>query len=270
MKSTAPVNGIVYVAFGYRYLAMAIRSALSAQRFELSTQIVTNQKWFSFELAQKLGIKDLHIVYLDEPDSENRMAKVNCFYSSYFDNTLYLDCDTLIMRDLRPLFEIIQNYDFCVRVNSHPFVNTNKYVFDLPFNPEAFSHFNGGVFGFTKSLRTKVFFDTWAQYYSSLGNSADQPALASALFTCRKKLRILGLNGLYNFTPNYTKINSSNPPYIIHYPLNTYHAYNLMKMFVLLKRLSPAQPRLTLHRKWVALLIVAKILDKFRGIYAGE
>jgi len=253
--------GVTYVAFGDRYSLMSLRSAKSAEVFGHNVQIITNKDWLNSSILERLGLFNTVITYLDLDDAFNRKIKVNLIAYSLFEHTIYLDCDTVVHRSLDSLFSITSFYDFAVRSNSHPY-RSSDYLFNLPFSPMDFTHFNGGVFVFKRNKHVIKLFRTWLDLYNSLGNSADQPALASALFEHRESISLLPLSGIYNFTPNYYISHSSTVSREIvveHYTLDLWHIYCILYIQVILENLSVPVCSIAIYPKWRIILFLIRI-----------
>ena len=201
-------RGVLYLAFGYKFLLLSLASARSLKRNSphIEVQIITNKKIEKDLINAELGDLVNYVTYLDLDDSENRLIKTSIIKYCVFDHAIYLDCDTSIESDISGLFSITENYDVSVRVNPNPYsykMSAKRYNFNIPYSPEVFPHFNGGVFVFKNTPAAEAFFDSWHRNFKALRNTADQPALVSAFFECRENLKFLPLPGIFNATSGF-------------------------------------------------------------------
>jgi hypothetical protein len=105
-----------------------------------------------------------------------------------------LDCDTYIVRDLGPIFELLDRFDIA---GAHA---PTRSSFDLDNIPDSFPEFNAGLIAFRRSEAVSSFLAAWLADYDRLAElrpaSMDQPSFRRALF--RSGLRIATLPPEWN------------------------------------------------------------------------
>lgn len=196
--SKAKSRGVVYLAFGRPYLAMALysRMTLAESNPSLSACIITNIEINKSDLPCLTD--DDYLVVLDGSTSENRLVKTSIVDYSPFDETFFIDCDTVIMSRLDHGFEYVRFFDVCVRLNPYP--QTRKGKADIPLfeglGVGDCPHWNSGVLIFRKTDAAKQFFRDWAKNFKCLGNKYDQVSLVKAVF--ESSARFLSLDGRWN------------------------------------------------------------------------
>jgi len=190
--------GVVYVAFGAPYLAMALVSVVSLRVTNPTVQVcvVTNvvrdeprTPWWKPELGDRW-------LYLDETTDKNRNFKTGIYRLSPFDLTLYLDCDTMVLDDIAPLSRYLQYFDFLICPAYRPSAAEKRTILGGIFRYRQDGHFNSGVFAFRRGQHIEEFFDLWNMRFHALGDRLDQPALLEALYL--GKIRIFPLPAKWN------------------------------------------------------------------------
>ena len=213
-------KGVVYIAFGDLYLAMALFSIRTLRRKNgtLPVMIITNLHvnltMFDFWSEARDIVK---IVDIDT--KQNRNIKTDLYKYVPFDCTAYIDADTYIVNDLNNAWKFLNYFDIALKLNptkqkkpgkgDQLVLDSNTYVRDLP-------HFNSGVIFFRKSDNTKNFFTLWHRSFCKGDTPFDQVSLIDASF--KSDVRILPLTADWNYFPDgryYTgKVKS---PHIVHY-----------------------------------------------------
>lgn len=202
--------GVLYFAFGYDYLIMALHSAETVKNSnpELKITIVTNivVKELEDRLISELKICD-KLISVDKGDELNRFEKTRAYDYSEYERTLYLDCDTEVCGDITPLFLTLDYFDIALKMNLQ-FSIRNKVkriarkeyanqILDNGMGATTMSVWNGGMFVFNKTSSVESFFKTWNNLYIKQGGGLDQPTLQYALYTT-KNLRMIGVNFFWN------------------------------------------------------------------------
>ena len=238
--------GVIYLAFGYKFLLLSLASARSLKRHNphIEVQIITNQKIEKNIIDRQLGDLVNYVTYLDLHDSENRLIKTSIIKYCVFDHAIYLDCDTSIESDISDLFSITEEYDISIRVNPNPYsyeMSAERYKFNIPYSPEVFPHFNGGVFVFKRNPAADAFFDSWHRNFIALRNSADQPALVSGFFECRENLKFLPLPGIFNATSGFLSEKHTKKMVVHHFHVGYRALLQLGYIDMMLKKSSDIQ-----------------------------
>jgi alpha-N-acetylglucosamine transferase len=200
----------MYVAWGKAHVDVARRSAASVKAHNpgLKTAI-----WCAEDDDSSMFDHAFVI-----PDSMTR-PKIGALKLSPFDETLYLDNDTLVRADLGSLFDLLQRFDLCgahVMLWHRP---RHKRTWRTQV-PETFPEINCGVLLYRRSDETTAFFDAWQTAYDAAGMKIDQPTFRETLWNSNLRF--------YVFPPQFNKrifeaselIYSDQPkPRILHLPI---------------------------------------------------
>lgn len=197
-KATADGRfGVIYLAFGRPYLAMALNSFLSLRRSNpgVPAAIVTNIG--DSAPAIPGWTEEDHWIHIPRPAKDNRLFKTAIIDYSPFDKTLYLDCDTVVVGDLSPARFLLDHFDLGLKLRQGPpGKRDNIKLFDGSVDYHDMPHWNGGVVLFRSNDKTRDFFRNWKARFQALGNRRDQPSLIEALFT--SDCRIVSLDYRWN------------------------------------------------------------------------
>jgi len=213
--------GIIYLGFGEPYLVMAINSYISLKKSnpDIPACIITNvaesppplKEWSSQDCW----------IYLNQTAEENRLIKTNIIDFSPFEKTLYLDGDTMVLKDISMMSFFLDHFDITLRPGHENIPERDGYkkLFEGRYAFSDLPHWNGGVFGFRKSEGARAFFKEWNKRYKEHGFKRDQPSLIEALFFTNCSM--LSINRIWNsgdrvFEPNKKRKNIK----IWHYKLD--------------------------------------------------
>jgi len=187
--------GVVYLAFGYEYLVMAIHSANSSKKHNpnISYELVTNISINKDNLNEFLPFNKIH--FLDFDSKFNRHFKTKIIDYVSFDIGVFIDCDTEIYGSFEPIFESLKNFDIALKLNRSP--SRKEYMIDDKINSFYFPYFNSGVIFFRKNDVTRTFFNKWNENFLADKKGTDQPSLAKSIYET-EGIRILPLNGVWN------------------------------------------------------------------------
>lgn len=188
-------QGIIYVATGAKYLVEAIKSATSAKKYmpHLPITLFTDSPDFKAPGREAFD----QIIRLENP-SHNFEDKIRPLKESPYQQTLFLDTDTLILDDCSEIFAPLRRYDMAVCHEYH------RIEFDFEKPLECFPVLNTGVICYRKSTAFDQFMNSWVELYKNHYkkiNIADQPAFRDALY--HSDLTIFVLPNEYNFRPFY-------------------------------------------------------------------
>lgn len=152
-----------------------------------------------------------------KPGLQSRLVKLRMHELSPFDETLFLDCDTLVMADPLPLFSLLQHAPLWMALDVGP--RTVSEVLEHRFfkrmtSPRAIQalralakrrphapHFNSGVVLFNKSVAP--FFDAWRRTWAMLPPGQDQVALMLASDATKQRPALLSPH--WNFQHSWSK-----------------------------------------------------------------
>lgn len=215
-------KGVLFIAFGYEYLFMAIHSARTAKQETpgIGAAIVTNIP-VSDVLAETGKPLFDYISFSNDALDKNRKYKLSLDKISPFEETIFLDADTEIRRDLSPMFEILRHHPIAAR----PRVNATKWCFPLwgrESTDFGLCEYNSGVIGFVRSHPlVNHFFESWASNYSFMGDFHDQGSFMRSVYN-EDYIPILPLSGEWNATDRNgadRKLLSASPErvFVFHY-----------------------------------------------------
>ena len=210
-------RGILYIATGRKSVEETLRSAATVRRYmpNLAMTLVS-------DLAPGSDLFEQHIP-VDQP-TFGPADKVDHIHRSPYDETLYLDSDTLLLADIRPLFELLQQFDFAAALSPY------RAQFRVTQVPDAFPEYNSGVLLFRRCEVIAELFQKWSRNYHDQpsqkpewllpggkhiygGDLPNQPALRRALY--QSSVRIAALPPEYNCRINF--------PGALHTPVKLIH-----------------------------------------------
>jgi hypothetical protein len=185
--------GAIYVSTGERYVRMAAISAKSfkAQCPNIPVHIFTDCDVSSYECFDS----STQIV-----DPNNKYgAKVDYFFESPYQKTLYLDADTKVCEDLTPMFELLDRCEMAIAHDPGRGKYIKKYLGQTPVGkgerkrnfiskaPSSFLPVNSGVILYKMTDSVVAFFKAWQKAFHEEGLENDQ-------FTFRDQLWSSNLN----------------------------------------------------------------------------
>lgn len=179
-------KGIIYIAFGERYVSEATHSAKSVKTHNpgLSTCIFTDTAVESPHFDKVVVINPSH-----------RRAKVDFIYQSPYEYTLYLDSDTEVLSDIGDIFEVLEKFDLAAtHDDKRKGSKTSASIAAYNAIPGTFPEINGGVVAFRKNANTAQFFKSWHDHfyaYEKETRGLDQPSLRITLWNSDLRFHIL-------------------------------------------------------------------------------
>lgn len=213
-------KGVVYIAFGPLYLAMALfsMSTLRKKIADLPVMIITN---IDVDFNQfDFWSSEYDIVKIMDFDSErNREIKIDIYNYVPFERVAYIDADTYILNDFSDIWKFLDYFDIAFKLNPIKQKTPGKgdqLILDNSFLVRDVPHFNGGVFFFKRSENTKGFFNLWYNYFCNGSTSYDQISLVDAIFN--SDARVLPLTADWNHFPDWRfYAGKTKSPFIVHY-----------------------------------------------------
>jgi hypothetical protein len=178
-------RGICYIAFGEEYDKLAAHTIAISRKFvSIPITVLTNVKVRHEKWSES---PEVNFVYLDIPTNNNREVKNQIFKYTPYDETLYLDCDSIIVkRGIEAIFNYLRETDIVFQHHTL-WTEGKKYYRIYRDTAGMFGVWLplrvclGGFWAFRKSERTIKFFDLWNQYWKQAGSGRDMPALACAI-----------------------------------------------------------------------------------------
>lgn len=178
--------GITYIAFGDRFQEEARRSIDSVRRQVpgLPIAVIADSPWTTDPIPD---------FFVERPMVRTFASKTDyLFEATPFQRTLYLDTDTVLARDCRPLFDLLDDYDMGLRFVGPDTRGETRYL----FHP----HPHSAVLLFSKSEAAGRVFEEWKKNYDTAlandsGKGASGPSADSELATAiaRSGARIVPL-----------------------------------------------------------------------------
>jgi hypothetical protein len=204
-------HGVLYIVFGNRYQAEARKSIASLTRVcpAMRVAAITDSEWSTDPRP------DLFI--LKEPEASYGL-KMRYAHDSPFDRTLCLDSDTIIARDILPIFGLLDYYDVGFHFGGPPIDEPDGLKFQLRAATS--------VFLFTRNERVSTFFELWSKEYylqkaalEASGRAFDARGLddtrSCAIAIARSEVRPVQLGSFLYFDLG-TATTTCSPPRIYH------------------------------------------------------
>lgn len=166
-------RGFIYVATGETFLSQAARSArqISELMPKYNIAIITDEQDIPNIFDNKIKLTNPEYGFGD---------KVGVLHRSPFDQTVYLDSDTYLRKDIPELFDILDRFDLCAVQD----MGRNSFSEELDI-PLAVPEYNTGVIAYRMNQRVSDFMLRWEEYYNNLPDEkfeTDQPAFRKAIY----------------------------------------------------------------------------------------
>lgn len=210
-------TGVIYIATGKRFIEEASNSAASLKSFMPGMHITL----FSDEDVGRPCFDNVVRITAPRNGFFDKILNMSC---SPYVNTLFLDADTYLCRDISEIFELLDRFDIAA---SHAAYRTTYHIDEIP---DCFPEFSSGAVLFRQSPRMKQLFSTWLALYERdlkrdlqwvhplqdtlfNGDLPDQPTFREAIY--QSDLRVATLPPEYHcvFTsPGFVQ----NPVKILH------------------------------------------------------
>ncbi|WP_254272264.1 hypothetical protein [Haloarcula marina] len=145
--------GVVYVATGEEFLddAMVSAGTVRETNSSLSIGVITAESLVdAAEAAPEFD--DIVVATAEFDDIRDKHANLHL---TPYDRTLYLDTDTFVLDDLKPIFEVLDWFD--IAVTHAPF----RSVVSIDGVSPAFPEVNGGVIAYRQSEAVASLFERW-------------------------------------------------------------------------------------------------------------
>lgn len=151
-------TGVIYLAYGMKYVDEAVFSATSMKKFNPSLSVTLFTNISDFELKFKCFD---NVIVLKENYDPYKM-KIFAMLSSPYENTLFLDTDTKILNDVTAPFNYLSEHD--IAIAGMRWLNPDLTFRDFEKKSEIRPGeiiFNTGVIYFRSSEAFKKFGDVW-------------------------------------------------------------------------------------------------------------
>jgi len=191
------MTGLIYVVFGDKFDYLAAHTiAYSRQFTRLPITVITNiaegardKKWRE--------VDGIDFVYVDMPVEENREIKTTIIERSPYENTLYMDADSIIQNEcfdsdieryFKEDFDLLLNYYCCNPTEDNKFQNIYLRAFNQFGCNGRMKVYNGAIIGFRKTDAANELFTKWNGYWKEFGKEREMPPLACAIMNTNLKV----------------------------------------------------------------------------------
>jgi len=173
-------NGILYIAFGDKYLKELDYSIQSVKKLHPNLPITLfTDKPYCSDYIDNVELKDM----------KNTRIKQEYLWQSPYENTLYMDSDTGVVGNILESFGLMKRFDIAA---THDLIRKDnrksKKYSDYASIPDGFPEYAGGVILFRKSPAVENFFRQWRKnfriWYELTGEIRDQPSFRVSLWQC--------------------------------------------------------------------------------------
>jgi hypothetical protein len=178
--------GIIYIVSGSFHAAAAAQSAKSVR---------DTNPWLAIDIFSDCAVEDGVFDRVHRFDQGHLRSKIDHLPESRFQRTLYLDSDTRVVADLKPMFAVLDRFDIAL-AHGHKRNGARQNIFWREPIPEAFPQLNGGVILYRANAGVKQFLADWKQAYHTAGFKWDQVTLRELLW--KSDLRVFVLPPEYN------------------------------------------------------------------------
>jgi hypothetical protein len=202
-------RGVLYVAFGDRYQAEARRSIATMRRVSpaMPCAVITDAEWKEAPRPDTFVLRPRDVSFGSKPRT--------MYDGSPYEETLFLDTDTVVVRDVTPLFGLLRWYDLGVKF-AGPQLNEAD---GLEYHTQASS----GVILFRKCEATADAFTRWLAEFerarSEVTSVTDPRGLGDqryfAIAVARSRARPVHLDNFVLFNLSEAMLTHS-PPMIVH------------------------------------------------------
>lgn len=192
-------RGVVYIAFGENFLKELQFSAESVKRNSPNLHITV------------FADRPIECEFIDECvliEVNHLRPKVDHISRSPYEETIFLDTDTIVDYDITGMFDILKKYDFAICHDlARKRENVSRLIPEYRDIPYAFSEVNPGVMVFRKSVPVQNFFKLWREYFYKYFNRwpYEQPTFRVALWKSALNFYILPVEYNIRSKPNREK-----------------------------------------------------------------
>jgi hypothetical protein len=178
-------QGICFVAMGSEYDRLAAHTIAYSRKFiKCGITVLTNLKERD---AKWLSVPDVNFLYLDISTNENRRVKIDLHKYSPYDETLYMDVDSIVIKHgIEKIFDFLKGKDIVFQQHTY-WDKGKKYArlyrdtlvklgVTLPLRVVL-----GGFWAFRKTPQTVALFEQWKKNWIAMGCGRDMPSLACAI-----------------------------------------------------------------------------------------
>lgn len=201
------MNGVVYLAYGWKYIEEARQSLVSLREHtKLSACVISSVAVSGFDYSISVRQRGRVAALINKP-----YCLCGALEQLPFDKFLLLDTDTAIIGDITPVFGLLPRFDILVTHSQQRYTGPGAL-----HTPMGYVHFNTGAIWFNRSKTMEFIRDWAARTYQNRGiyGNNDQPAFGEALYQGGLNTYILPPE--FNLKVANRKAFASGPVYILH------------------------------------------------------
>lgn len=178
-------RGVLYIAFGENFIKELLLSAESVKKHNPDLHITA----FIDKQIESEFVDEVRII-----DVKHLRPKIDYIDQSPYEETLFLDTDTIIDYNIEDMFDLLDNFDFAI---THDLARKRKkysaVMREYREIPYSFSEVNTGVFVFRKNDRVNKLFHDWRECFYRYYNYCpwDQASFRISLWeNCMEGLKL--------------------------------------------------------------------------------
>ena len=139
--------------------------------------------------AQNLKPMNVSIIRCNKIDTGLQSRKIKTSLNKFtpYDTTLFLDVDTIAARQLKPIWDQVDEHDIALAIDARRTCKSQAFGLEKELRytkkmcPLDFPHHNSGVMLWKKNEKTDKLFENWGKEWRMFKNR-DQAALMRAIF----------------------------------------------------------------------------------------
>ncbi len=202
-------KGLLYISFGEGCDRLAAHAVAYSRQFtDLPICILTNIKERDSKWDE---VPNVFFIEVDGELRDNRDYKTQMNKHSPFDETIYLDCDSVIQKPgIENVFTTIGNKDVLLNLliywhRTSKIIKLYREAMKETGTGLPLSVYNGAFICFKKNCRVDNFFLKWNSYWKASGGGREMPALACAIKQSSHDLEIVEVQQDIHefFAPDY-------------------------------------------------------------------
>lgn len=206
-------NGVVYCTLGNRYVGEALVSAQSVRRTcgDLSISLYTD----CLDAGDDWDALDARVTMIDPPRGKSsrlfdaKLATMAAMKVAVYDRVLFLDSDTYVCTDLRPVFAMLDRCHMALTFSARRVTNFNPGEV-----PEWFPEYSSGFVLYNNTLAVNMMLERWARAFREFGCTSDQVALRATLYEM-PMLKVCALPSEYNCYVQHP-VSVGGPVHVLH------------------------------------------------------
>ena len=177
-------RGALYIVFGDNFIKEMLYSVESLKKYNPDLHVTV----FSNKEINSSLIDNVRVI-----DVKHMRPKIDYIHETPYEETIFLDTDTIINHSLNDAFDILNKYDIAL---AHDLARKrkkfNNVIPEYEAIPYSFSEINTGVIVFKNNDNIKKLFENWRHYFYKYYNVVpwDQPSFRISIWNCDAKLYI--------------------------------------------------------------------------------